>query len=465
MVRTHRPEAQEMPLWFAPACPLETGEKLWTESRMRWLAGTLGIERLLRCEVILPEPRYFPDPYAGTHADARRIFDRVCGYMGLEPGRFDLDVVPEQAIPNAAGQYKAGDRPRVVLSQVQLADPVRLVATFAHELAHDILLGGGLISREEPDHEEVTDLVPVFLGLGLFAANATVRDRSYTENQWHFFRISKDGYLNSMVLGYALALFAYVRGEGRPAWARYLRLDAGQPLKRGLNYLRKTGDALFHPETIGRAVNPPTQDQVVERLATGSPTVRAMTLQEVATFEPPPDAILNAVVERLSDRDLYVRLQAVRALPSFGAHASIAVPSLFRCLESAAAALRTAAAGMLATLDAPAEQVVPELVRLLRDPEGSVVDAAARGLGMLAPAASSAAPALMQALCTKEIRCEAPDIVADAIVTIDPPQELLRRLKGTIDHELRPLVTSSLDAARLRWRASSHGSSEGTASG
>ena len=28
--------------WLRPRCPLDTGEKMWIEFRMRWLAGKLG---------------------------------------------------------------------------------------------------------------------------------------------------------------------------------------------------------------------------------------------------------------------------------------------------------------------------------------------------------------------------------------------------------------------------------------
>ena len=48
--------------------------------------------------------------------------------------------------------------------------PVQLVTAIAHELAHDRLPpGGGLPTI---DDEETVDLVLVYLGLGVFAANA-----------------------------------------------------------------------------------------------------------------------------------------------------------------------------------------------------------------------------------------------------------------------------------------------------
>ncbi len=326
--------------WLRPQCPLNTGEKRWTEFRMRWLAGKLGLDRLVGSEVILPEHRFFPDPYNGTPDDAQRIFERVCDYMKLDPSRFDLYVLPDDAIEGAVGLYHQAERPRIILAHSQLADPERLVATIAHELAHDILLGGGLITTDESDHEPLTDLVPVFLGLGLFTANAPVRDRNYSRLNTHYFKIDRQGYLSSHMLGYALALFAYVRGESRPAWARYLRPDAAEPLKGGLRYLLRTGDSLFHPETAHQPVRPPTEAEVIERLRTGSPTVRAMTLCDLATLDPPPAALLDDVVRRLRDEDPDVQNEAARALPSFGEAARVAIPELIWCLSSRSDGLR-----------------------------------------------------------------------------------------------------------------------------
>jgi hypothetical protein len=436
--------------WLGPKCPLDTGEKMWTEFRMRWLAGKLGLDRLVSAEVILPEPRFFPDPYTGTPADARRIFNRVCGYMKLNSNRFELEVLPDDSIRDTAGRYHAGQRPRIVLAHGQLSDPERLVATIAHELAHDILLGGGLTTEHEEDHEPLTDLVPVFLGLGLFTANAPVRDRSYSENNWHYFKIDKQGYLPSRMLGYALALFAYVRGETRPAWARHLRPDVAQPLEQGLRYLLKTGDTLFGPDAAKPPARPPTEAEMVERLAAGSPTVRAMTLYDIATLDLPPGRLIDAVVRCLRDPDVDVQIEAARVLPHFGAAAHAAVSDLIWCLESRSSTLRTYAAAALPVIGAPAIEVVPELTRLLQDPDPDVVDATAAGLRQLAPSAASAAPALVEAIRTNEIHCRSSDTLASALIAIDPPADVLQRLLDTIDPETRRLVVLSLRTARFQ---------------
>jgi hypothetical protein len=165
-----------MSAWLAAKCPLDTWEKTWVETRMRWLAEKFGIQRLIRAELVLPTERHFPEPYHGTSEDARRVLDRLCFYFGVDPLTLSLEICEDVQLPGAVGQYDSEGPTVVRVAESQLADPQRLVATLAHELAHDLLLGGGLLTKDDEDQENVTDLLPVYLGLGLFAANATIQE-------------------------------------------------------------------------------------------------------------------------------------------------------------------------------------------------------------------------------------------------------------------------------------------------
>lgn len=165
-----------------------------------------------------------------------------------------------------------------------------------------------------------------FLGVGIFGANATVVDSTVTDGNWSVFSISKQGYLSSIVLGYALALFAFARGETRPAWAGHLRADAAATLRAGLRYLRRTGDTLFHPDTVGGPVGLPPPDELVQRLDHRSPTFRLAARWDVAAYPAPPAELLAPVERRLTDRDPDVQRQAVRVLAAFGPTAAGAAP-------------------------------------------------------------------------------------------------------------------------------------------
>jgi hypothetical protein len=434
--------------WLRSQCPLETAEKAWIEWRMRWLAGKLGLDRLQSSEVILPHAHYFPDRYTGTLEDGRRIFDRVCGYMNLDPCRYELEILPDASMGHYAGLYEGPDRPRILLARQLLADPEWLVATIAHELAHDILLGSQLVSLDENDHEATTDLAPVYFGMGIFLANRRSFNNSSIHNRPYIFSYTQD-YMTPRMFSYALALFAYARGETRPAWARYLRPHAAESFKGGLRHLQKTGDTLFHPNIARRYVDPPTVAQAIEWLTTSSAMVRLLTLRDVASLDSRPIALVNSVMQCLSDRDIDVQIEAARVLALFGEAAHRASPDLIRCLASKSAILRINAAAALSAVGGPVPQVVAELTRLLQDTTPDVVDVAAEGLCRYAPFAAEAVPALVEALRKTEIRCGPSDNLAAALVAIDPPADVLRSLLDPIDPEIRDLMIQSLQTARL----------------
>src|SRR5580658_3684372 len=91
--------------WFAPKCPLDSWEQAWTETRMRWLADRFGIKRLLDAEVVLPNDHFFPEEFRGTPEDAANIMRRLCGYMGADGDKLELEILPDDQMPQAAGRY------------------------------------------------------------------------------------------------------------------------------------------------------------------------------------------------------------------------------------------------------------------------------------------------------------------------------------------------------------------------
>jgi hypothetical protein len=125
----------------------------------------------------------------------------------------------------------------VAVRSTQLTDPMALVATIAHELGHVILLGGKLIDPDTPDQEPLTDLLTVFLGLGIFTANSAVRFQQFQDERKQGWSMQRLGYLPEEVFGYALAKFAAERNEDRPDWVRHLSTDVRAYYKRSRDYL------------------------------------------------------------------------------------------------------------------------------------------------------------------------------------------------------------------------------------
>ena len=233
-------------------CPVEEAERQWVDARFRWLSDQFGKERPKTAPVILPTPEFFPDPCHGTPEDVPLLFGRVCGYLGLDPARFDLRLYAEKErlslpgerrmVHGTAGLYQGGERPTIWVEVSRLADPPALIATLIHEACHELLLGAGRLTNDEQDHEFVTDLLTVYMGLGIITANATIRESNWRSVGWEGWRVGRQGYLSQPMYGYALALFARTRGEAKPRWLGHLRTDVRVPCKFAMRYLAETGD-------------------------------------------------------------------------------------------------------------------------------------------------------------------------------------------------------------------------------
>jgi tetratricopeptide (TPR) repeat protein len=243
--------------WFKTTCPVDSADQEWIERRMAWLVREFGEDRILRAEVILPTDHYFPDAYGGTEADVRAMFDRLCGYMQVDPTRIELGFYTEKR-PRAgnldvagfeqgtAGLYDEREGKTVIWVEASaLEDSMSVAGTLVHELCHVHLLGDRRVVSDTPDHEALTDLLSVFLGVGLFPANSTVRDSSWRSGGWEGWRIGRQGYLTSRMFGYAFAMFAWRRGESNPNWAGHLRADVRSTLRDGLKFLNKVGPSTF----------------------------------------------------------------------------------------------------------------------------------------------------------------------------------------------------------------------------
>jgi hypothetical protein len=238
--------------WFSkPACPVDPETQAWVDHRWRWIVTTLAPVRLASMPVVLPLHDFFPDPYdPADPSKVRLLFDRVCSYMRLDPRRFELATFaatkdratatspfrPEYE--GAAGLYdRKGLDCTIWLNEAHLSNPLALVATMAHELAHEHLLGRELVTEREDDHEPLTDLLTVYFGMGVIVANAVVQEGIDRMGAYGMSWVSRQGYLDMRTFGYALALFATDRDEVYPSWAKELRPDVRDAFKKGIRWL------------------------------------------------------------------------------------------------------------------------------------------------------------------------------------------------------------------------------------
>jgi hypothetical protein len=240
--------------------PVSEEERQWVDQGFQRLAKMLGPRGMLEAKVGLPTGEDFPDPYNKTPAAVEKLLQRVCTYMQLDRNAFDLEIFPDETealrktLPywrgnsggaaglythDAAGEAEATKRMVVAIKSSQLQDPFVLVATIAHELGHVILLGRGLLNPKTEDHEPLTDLLTILLGLGVFTANCAARFIQYQDERQAGWSMQRLGYLPEQVHGYARARFAVERGEAKSEWDKHLSTNVRCYYKRSRAWLGK----------------------------------------------------------------------------------------------------------------------------------------------------------------------------------------------------------------------------------
>jgi hypothetical protein len=243
------------------ALPVNEEEKKWIEQSFQWLLETFGKDIFLKHKTILPEKAFFPDKYDGTEAAVDKVVSRVCAYMDINPDQIEVGflidgsresgsgLIGDKSHSGVAGLYFSNApeeaKKKIVLDVSIFKNPTKLVGTISHELGHVVLLGGGKIARDREDHEYLTDLLTVFLGLGIFTANCAFQFSQWQDNSHQGWSASRVGYMTEEMYGYSLAAYAWMRNERKPAWSKYLSMNVGHYLKQSLEFFEKGGPTLL----------------------------------------------------------------------------------------------------------------------------------------------------------------------------------------------------------------------------
>lgn len=324
-------------MFFRAKCPIDTHEKTWAEYRMQFLADKLGIERLTSEPVVLPTEEFFPGTFRETMEEVEQFGEIIGNRLGLktrpkfEFGDSKLVGVPARLVRDEA---------TILIADNELQEPVHLISVMTHEMSRYLLLENNVLAEDKPDFDSVVDLLPVFCGMGVFSANATAQELTPEH-------LPRGGYLSSRVLGYALALFAWARGENEPTWAAHLRDDAGEVLMKSLKFLNKSNDNVFDP--------------------TAAPDKRRWSVSQS--------------LERISAKSASQRLAALWFLKEHGDFSKPVSEAVQGCLRDGDVAVRRAAAALITKLEHPSADLQDDLLDAVRDSDPNVRAHAALAIG------------------------------------------------------------------------------------
>lgn len=263
-------------------CPVSEQNRLWLEEAFLLLLDFFGRDSTVQRKVLVPHYADFPVAYNGTPESAFETMKIVATQMEVPFENIELHLYNEGAEsissgspfgssiflkgddaekgsaglywgPTAHGQYE------IWLNRTKLAEPENLVATLAHEIAHIKLLGE---ERIDDNDEHLTDLTTIIFGLGIFNANAAFQ--TFTTTQTYGWR--SQGYLSQTQWGYALALFAHLRGESSylnqshlhseshglsetsPAWITHLTPNIKSDFLHAQRFIAANRELIFQSE-------------------------------------------------------------------------------------------------------------------------------------------------------------------------------------------------------------------------
>jgi hypothetical protein len=242
-----------------PRHHLGTEEKAWVERRLLWLTDQFGAGPLVRAP-LGPKSRVWPARWDASCESGAELLHNLCEFMRVDPARLELqyysrsgthemgsDRAGERHYSGPAGLYihpKSSDRLVIALEVGGLANLGTLAATICHELGHVHLLADHRIEHKEEDCEPLTDLLTVYFGAGILTANSAFQFQQWQTVSHQGWTSSRRGYLSEAVLGYALACYAWLRGESEPQWADLLRRNIRYYFEDALHYLQTTRDTI-----------------------------------------------------------------------------------------------------------------------------------------------------------------------------------------------------------------------------
>jgi hypothetical protein len=217
-------------MWPFKAKPiLEPEAAEWHVRNLCWLLRNLRHTPMFEdTRLVLPKPGHFKTDGTEGHAKATAIFERVKTYAGMTdwPVRLVSDVKvyePNNDLIQAASRNTPlglfmrdhGGGVQIAYAPRLLNEPVALIATFAHELAHYVVHSiEDTVPCDPAEEEFLTDQAACFLGFGVFLANSAFqferwRDTGSGTQGW---RTRRNGYLTERDLIFDLALFLAVKG-------------------------------------------------------------------------------------------------------------------------------------------------------------------------------------------------------------------------------------------------------------
>ncbi len=205
--------------------PITPEDKIWLEESLSWLRNELGEDHFMKMKTVTPTKEFYDIDFNGTEKDAEFVLKRTMELMNIKNVNIKLKFFSDSPVEmsngnilttpadingswsSAAGTFQKDSKgTKISIERGQLKNPISLIATISHELAHEVLLGQRRIKEND---ELLTDLTAITYGFGIFIGNSRF-EFSAEGFQW---QSSAQGYLPEQIIAYAMAWLSKERKE------------------------------------------------------------------------------------------------------------------------------------------------------------------------------------------------------------------------------------------------------------
>lgn len=248
---------------FKAAAFLEPEDEAWHLEVWGWMLRHWGgLDDLRLSPLVTPTAEFFPPCEATGHDRAMFVFDLIKRHAKMDG--WACRLAPQREAPemrvaehvvirpvegsdtDPAGTFGPnGCEILITYAPKLLKQPIALVATLIHELAHYRLasIPGPAPGGKSMD-EFATDLATVYLGFGLFGADSAFQFRQHADFMTQGWSTSGLGYLRERDWVFGLAVFLSLTGRPLAAVKPFMKPHLFSDLRRAARYLGR------HPELI-----------------------------------------------------------------------------------------------------------------------------------------------------------------------------------------------------------------------
>ncbi|WP_299437936.1 ankyrin repeat domain-containing protein [uncultured Aquimarina sp.] len=301
--------------------PITLEDKKWVEESITFLEDKIG-EKEAEIRTVLPTHPYFQREFKGTISDVRFLLSMIMKLMNIENVNIQVELFNTGSIKtkdgrilttpadingrwkSATGMYQnVNGITTIFIANDQLKKPESLIATIAHELSHQLLLGEHWIKDND---EYLTDLLAIVYGFGIFIGNSKFNFSSEQIGFNNIWKMSKQGYLPDQVIAYAMAYLSLKRGESIN-YVTFLDKTIAKYFKQSIKYLKKKDfkfvvlDSVKEIITTAEAVEIPAsfkENILEEKLQEKSIDSREFKLDDIIGLE------TVSIVEACSQEDI-----------------------------------------------------------------------------------------------------------------------------------------------------------------